>query len=248
MWDMSDDMPQDELKGPALYEALMAVKPRNWSEYEWAEKAAVSRTWFADLKRKPDASPRSANLTRVLNAANLTMADLYAPKPGTTEGRQVERTFGTIDLPRDVPILGTATGADLEVTDNGETSRIEKTLVEPESLGYARRPPSIARNRKVYALFVTGDSMIPRFRPGDLVYVDPRREPNIHDDVIVQLIDDARTDADPAEVQSVLIKTLVRRTASHFYLCQHNPATEFRVARSRIAAVHRIIPLSELLS
>src|SRR3546814_12355143 len=65
---------------------------------------------------------------------------------------------------------------------NGELSQIEETLVEDGVVGYARRPPSIDSNRKSYALYITGESMEPRYRAGDLVYVDPRRAPSIGED------------------------------------------------------------------
>ena len=37
--DISAAMAAEELRGPALYEALMALKPADLSECEWAEKA-----------------------------------------------------------------------------------------------------------------------------------------------------------------------------------------------------------------
>ena len=47
---------------------------------------------------------------------------------------------------------------------------------------------------------------------------------------------------------SVLVKQLVRTTASHYELTQHNPPLTFRIAKAQVAEIHRIIPLSELLS
>src|SRR3546814_17289167 len=93
-------------------------------------------------------------------------------------------------------------GGSLEVRSNGELSQIEETLVEDGVVGYARRPPSIDSNRKSYALYITGESMEPRYRAGDLVYVDPSRAPSIGDDVIVQLVDEVNTGAYPAEIRS----------------------------------------------
>ena len=243
-------MAADELRGPALYQALMALKPARMSEYAWAEAAGLNRGFLNDLKLKADASPRAASLNRLLAVAGRTMADLYAPgiEPGRSEGEILPRPFNPSEAPRDVPILGTADGGELEVEDGGRTTRIERTIVEPEAIAHARRPPSIASNRKVYALFIKGESMEPRYRAGDLVYVDPRRDPHVGDDVIVQLVDEAKADADPAEVVSVLVKQLVRKTATHFELGQYNPALTFRIERRRIEAMHRIIPLSELLS
>ena len=70
-------MAAEELRGPALYEALMALKPVDLSEYEWAEKAGLNRGWFNDIKKAPDASPRTSNINKALAAIGLSLVDLY---------------------------------------------------------------------------------------------------------------------------------------------------------------------------
>ena len=246
-------MASEELRGPALYEALMALKPPTLSEYEWADKAGLNRGWFNDIKKSPEASPRTSNINKALAAIGLSIVDLYAADaPGggarRSEAAPADTPFNPAELPRDVPVLGTAAGAELEVEGDGKPLKIEKTLVEAEPVAYVRRPPAIVRNRRIYALYITGSSMEHRYRPGDLVYVDPRRAPHVGEDVIVQLIGEARADADPAEVTSVLVKQLVRTTATHYELAQHNPPLTFRIAKTQITEIHRIIPLAELLS
>lgn len=240
-------MAGEELRGPALYDALMALKPAGLSEYEWADKAGLNRGWFNDIKKAPEASPRTSNINKALAAIGLSIGDLYG---GGARGEATiaDPPFNPGELPRDVPVLGTAAGAELEIEEGGESLKVEKTLVEAEPVAYARRPPAIVRNRRIYALFITGSSMEHRFRPGDLVYVDPRRAPHVGEDVIVQLIGEPRADADPAEVVSVLVKQLSRTTATHYELTQHNPPLTFRIAKAEVAEIHRIVPLSELLS
>ena len=146
--------------------------------------------------------------------------------------------------PKDVPIYGTALAADLAFDDNGDGSPVEQTLFEMgEVITYARRPPGIAADMKVYALYVSGSSMDPRYRPGDPLFVDPRKPPSIGDDVVVQLIG---TQDDEPQIVAGLIKTLVRRTGSHIELEQYNPQTRFRVPMDRVAHIHRVIPTNEL--
>src|SRR3546814_7244505 len=82
----------------------------------------------------------------------------------------------------------------------------------------------------------------------DLVYVDPRRAPSIGDDVIVQLVGEVNPGADPAEIKHVLVKQLMRNTAAYYELQQFNPPVTFKVPKSKVHAVHRVIPLAELLS
>ena len=243
-------MSAEELRGPALYEALMALKPLDLSEYAWADKAGLNRGWFNDIKKSADASPRTSNVNKALAAIGRSIVDLYGGDGGAarSEAAPADPSFNPGELPRDVPVLGTAAGAELEVETDGKSLKVEKTLVEAEPVAYVRRPPAIVRNRRIYALYITGSSMEHRYRPGDLVYVDPRRAPHVGEDVIVQLIGEPRADADPAEVVSVLVKQLVRTTATHYELTQHNPPLTFRIAKAKVAEIHRIIPLAELLS
>ena len=243
--DTTDDMAKGDLRGRALYDRLMTFKPQGVEEYQWAEKAGLNRGYFNDIKEKNTAgSPKK--LAQALAVVGKSLADLYGVE-AVSQPALVKPIFNLNDLPRDVPIMGTATGATLEIQGNGDVARIEEIELQ-DVIGYARRPPAIDSNRKAYALYIAGDSMEPRYRGGDLVYVDPRRPAMIGDDVIVQLVGDVRPDADPAEVRHVLVKQLVRNTAAHVELCQFNPPVSFKVPKSKIHAVHRVIPLSELLS
>ena len=145
--------------------------------------------------------------------------------------------------PRDVPVYGSALAADLKFDVNGDGPEpVEITdFAMGEVITYVRRPPGLDGQRKVYAIFVSGSSMEPRYRPGDPVFVDPQRPPSIGDDVIVQL----RADDESGDIVSGLIKTLVRRTASHLELQQYEPAILFQVPTERIAHIHRVIPWRE---
>lgn len=243
--DTSDAMAQGELRGRALYDRLMTFKPAGLDEYQWAKQIGVNRGYFNDIKEK-NTSPRSDTLNKILASVGKTVADLYQSEI-SSQPALVKAPLNPRDMPRDVPILGTATGAMLEVQSNGDVARIEEMELH-EEIGHARRPAALDSNRKAYALYISGDSMYPRFAGGEMVYVDPRRQPMIGDDVIVQLVGDIRPDADPAEIKHVLVKRLVRNTASHLELEQFNPAITFKVPKSKIHSVHRVIPWVELLT
>src|SRR5436305_14267902 len=109
-------MPTEELRGPALYEALMALKPPGLSEYEWPDKAGLNRGWFNDIKKSAEASPRTSNINQALAAIGLSIVDLYGG-PGAAAARSeaapAEPPFNPGELPRDVPVLGTSAGAEL---------------------------------------------------------------------------------------------------------------------------------------
>jgi phage repressor protein C with HTH and peptisase S24 domain len=111
-----------------------------------------------------------------------------------------------------------------------------------EVLDYLQRPPSLASDKDAYALTILSDSMFPRFSPGERVAVSPRAPVSIGDDVIVQIRGGPHdNDDDEADrVKTVLVKRLIRRTASHIELRQFNPDETFRIEAARVAAVHKV--------
>ncbi|WP_442679784.1 S24 family peptidase [Sphingomonas sp. ASY06-1R] len=152
------------------------------------------------------------------------------------EGSSVDR------MQRDLPIYGTALGAD-EIVD-GEAIE-QTTLNRGEVVEYKRRPPILDGRADVYGLYVQGSSMHPRFRDGDTVFVESRKRPAVGDDAVIYL----RT---PDEVEgertsSVLIKTIVRKTASYVELEQFNPAQTFRITMERVDRMDRVLTLDDLI-
>ena len=157
---------------------------------------------------------------------------------------------GIQEMPRNIPVYGTALGAPLQLTSlregNGMVAVEQTELNTGDTIDYFRRPPMLEGRKDIYGIYVYGESMWPRFKPGDKALVDPKRPPSIGDDVVVQIRgngDDTQTDS----VVSVLIKTLVRRSGSFVELEQYNPPALFRVETANIARMHRVIPMSELL-
>jgi hypothetical protein len=129
------------------------------------------------------------------------------------------------DLPRDIPIYGTALGSEIsfDLTDGSGSIGVEQAeLDQSEVLAFLRRPPALAGRKNVYGVYVSGASMVPRFREGEPVIVDPRRPPMIGDDVVVQLRSPDEHEGE--RTTAVLIKRLARRSASFVELEQYNPA------------------------
>lgn len=141
-----------------------------------------------------------------------------------------------------VPLVGTALGGAF-----GNLETVEMTELRlSEVLDYLARPQSLADDDLAYAVEIVGDSMAPRFEPGERVFVSPKAAVRPGDDVIVQLIDPAGEGDLADAVTEVLIKRLVRRTAAFIELRQFNPDTTFEVPLDRVArqkgrlAIHRV--------
>jgi len=137
----------------------------------------------------------------------------------------------TASMPRDVAILGVTVGDDnVDFCLNGNV------------IDHVRRPPGLAGASNVFAIYVIGDSMYPRFEEGDLVYIQTGRPPKSGDDVVVELRGDA------GKPGNCYIRRLVRRTSNDIQLSQFTPPIDdIRIPTDRIREIYRIARVSELL-
>lgn len=104
-----------------------------------------------------------------------------------------------------------------------------------------RRPPGIRNAKNVAALNVAGESMSPRFKSGELIYVQQRLAvPG--DDVVVELYPEHEGDAPKA-----FLKELVRRTGLRVYCKQHNPAADIEFDAGEVRTIWRVLTTRDLL-
>lgn len=152
------------------------------------------------------------------------------------------------DMPKDVPVYGTAIGTsqDIEALENGAIAVEQTSLNTGEVIDYLRRPPGLANSRRAYGLYVAGFSMEPAYEPGTVIIVDPSRPPSVQDYVVVYMRGQDDDDAE-GRVSSVMLKRLVRRSSTYVELEQYNPPARFRVDATRVAQMHRVLPLAEIV-
>jgi hypothetical protein len=118
---------------------------------------------------------------------------------------------------RDLPVCGQPSGRGDE-------------YVFTEALSLVPRPADLVSVRDAYAVYCHADTMAPRYRPGELLYIDPVRPVAPGDDVIVQLADGTG-----------FVRELVRQTARTVVCRQHNPPQEHTYPITRVRSVHLII-------
>lgn len=148
-------------------------------------------------------------------------------------------------LQRDLPVYGTALGADLEfVSLDGHPVAVEQTMLnQADQIDSIRRLPVLQEERDAYALYTQGSSMEPAFEDGEPVLVTPGRPLRPRDYVVVHLV---RPDGDEGEEASaVLLKRLIRRSGSFVELEQFNPPAKFRVDADRVSKIHRVMRWAE---
>lgn len=133
-------------------------------------------------------------------------------------------------MPQDVPVMGTAACN----ADHG-SFKLDASIID-----YVRRPPGLLSTKDVYALYVEGDSMEPRFTAGDLVFVHPRKPVRIGDSVVVQI---AKSENEPIEA---MIAVLAKRTSHEVFLQKYNPNKVIHFDNKNIVAIHKILEMAEL--
>ncbi|GHE50869.1 repressor [Camelimonas fluminis] len=124
-----------------------------------------------------------------------------------------------------LPVLGVGRGGDDgRFAFNGET------------VEYVARPPNLVGVKHAYAIYVVGESMVPRYRPGELVWVNPNKPADRYDDVVVQLHTN-----DPDAPPEGLIKEFRAWTPEKLHLWQYNPQGEVVFERKLVKRVHVIV-------
>lgn len=228
---------------PPIYRALMALKPADLKLGTWATRAGMARNVFNGIRAH--GNPTSATLEKLLAAIEMDMAALNRAMGATvkTEVRDASdaldevrpiRSPDTLSQVLTMPLLGTATGGEYGNLDDD----IELTELHlGEVIANIAKPYSLQGDPHAYALEIVGDSMDPRFDPGDRVAVSPKALIKQGDDVIVQL---RGLDGEEERVKVVLIKRLVKRSGTFVELRQYNPPMTFRVETARISAMHRV--------
>ena len=201
-----------------------------------------------DAKRK-GTTPR--NLDRLAEVLETTVGYLRTGRTDTQllADRRVGYDPGAaaataIELPRNLPVRGTARAHDMIFDDDGEVHVEAHEIDMGEAIDHLRRPPLLAGRDDVYAIYVQGTSMEPKFEWGDAVIVDTRRPASPGDYVVVQL---AAPDGEQDMRRMALIKRLVRRSGTFVELLQFNPSITFKIDAAKITSIHRVLSLTDLL-
>lgn len=126
---------------------------------------------------------------------------------------------------RMLPVLGEAVGG-----DDGEY------LFNGSVLDYVACPPSLVNVPNAYSVFVDGESMSPRYRSGETVYVHPTKPARRGDDVIVQIR--ANDESLPPHG---FIKEMVGWQGNKLVLHQYNPEKRIEFYRDEVVSVHPIV-------
>jgi len=101
------------------------------------------------------------------------------------------------------------------------------------------RPASLVGVPNAYAVYVVGESMAPRYHPGEVVHIHPGRPVDVGAYVLVQRRGKA------GEPPLAVIKRLAKRTGAKITLEQFNPPRTFDIKAADIVSIHRVVGSGE---
>ncbi|MBV8094756.1 MAG: helix-turn-helix transcriptional regulator [Acetobacteraceae bacterium] len=216
------------MKHEDVWRALDALAAENGlSASGLAKRAGLDPTTFNPSKRRmPDGRPRWPSTESLAKALDATGTSLEAFTSWMTGAGLLNKSAGTREANRRIPLIGfVQAGGNGFFDDSGF----------PAGQGWDEVSlPEIA-DANAYALEITGESMEPVFRDGDVVIVSPSAPIRRGDRVVVRTL-----------AGEVMAKELARRSARRLELRSLNPVhPNYAFELSEIAWMHRIIWASQ---
>lgn len=163
-----------------------------------------------------------AKLALIMGVDETLLGKPLVSAPPRTQ--QNARVVGPVALGGVIPVYGQAMGG-----------REGQFILNGNRMADILAPPSLAGVRDAYAVMVTGESMEPRYHPGETVYVNPRLPIRRGDYVVAQIIG---ADHDQPEAY---VKQFIGQDAHVLRLGQLNPRKTLEFPRRKAVSIHKII-------
>lgn len=226
----------------SLAENLKRIrKASGLSQGRLAEKAKVSQQLVSRLEAGTDLTTKK--LPQLASALGVTVTDLdpaydidrvevVATVPIPLAPAKADAFVPIItpgaDLvgPRDFPIYAAAEGGQGHM------------IVTFEEIERVKRPAILEGVKNAYGLLVSGDSMKPAYRHGDMALVHPGLPPQRGEDVV--LFDHPLTELEDGQAEAI-IKHLVGWTNTEWQLEQYNPPREWSELKANWPTCHRVV-------
>jgi phage repressor protein C with HTH and peptisase S24 domain len=216
------------MKHEDIWRALDTLAAENGlSASGLAKRSGLDATTFNPSKRRmPDGRNRWPSTESVAKVLDATGASLEAFTALVSGARALASNGSTRNSARRVPLIGLAqAGGDGFFDDGGY----------PVGGGWDEVALPEIGDANAYALEISGDSMEPVFRDGDMVIVSPAAPIRRGDRVVV------RTNRG-----EVMAKQLARRSARRIELRSLNPAhPDYTYDLTEVAWMHRIVWASQ---
>jgi phage repressor protein C with HTH and peptisase S24 domain len=231
---------------------------KNWTQTRLAKEVrerggSLSQPQLSAIESSDDIRPGS--LPELAAALETTVEHLVGSPGGTpppverrsdhmpvmNDPQNLHPRMGAIDAPplppqrsemkRDVPVLGVSYGG-----PGGEFS------MNGEAIDHVLRPTRFENRKDLFALYVQGSSMEPRYFAGDLIYLEANRPARVGDFVVVEMMPDGPHPEKPA-----FVKQFAGEAGGKLKLRQFNPSKDFDIPRDKVFKIYRVMTTADLL-
>ncbi|MDP9837576.1 phage repressor protein C with HTH and peptisase S24 domain [Neorhizobium huautlense] len=211
-----------------------AMEARNLTNEELASRIDSHTVTISKLRRGKialDDEWRAKIADAFAMDEQVLFGDSELPDPAPMEMFHRRRKPGPKPLNdnQDLPIFGLAAG-----------SQSGHLVMTNEVIETVPCPPGLRKVAGAYALRTKGDSMIPRYFPNDILYINPNQDVMAGDHVILQI---RMHDGDGTETW---IKRYDGQTNDEVLASQYNPSTKMSFRRRYVINIHRVLPINEL--
>lgn len=216
------------MKHDEIWRALDTLAAENGlSASGLAKRAGLDSTTFNPSKRRmPDGRARWPSTESIAKVLDATGASLEAFTALVSGARALTSASAIRTIARRIPLIGLAqAGGDGYFDDGGY----------PVGGGWDEVGLPEVGDPNAYALEISGDSMEPVFRDGDMVIVSPSAPLRRGDRVVVRTLGG-----------EVMAKQLARRSARRVELKSLNPAhPDYSFDLTEVTWIHRIVWASQ---
>ena len=100
------------------------------------------------------------------------------------------------------------------------------------AIDHIDRPSFLLSATNAYSVYVVGESMFPRFRSGEILYIDPALPLKRASDCIIQLADGLKL--------TCIVKEYVKTDETRVFVRQLNPDKEISLAKEQVTSIHMV--------
>ena len=191
--------------------------------------AAVNRMLYGRRHIRADEIPVIEDYLGIRLELSGANASSEEPDFEYRQTRSSERYRGLSDVPQES--FAPPAGASYMVPVYGHIGGGSGLNLDGQAVtDWVPRHPGQFGIKDAFALYVTSDSMEPRYFRGELVYVHPGRPPEPNRDCLIEL-HSGQTD----------IRRFVRQTEKHVRVGQFNPSQEKDIPRKDIKTIYVVI-------
>jgi transcriptional regulator with XRE-family HTH domain len=206
----------DGQAGTPPWERIRAARlAKGWSQEFLARQVGVSQPAIVNIERGWTA--RSKFLSRIAKVLEIELTDLDEGLAEITHTPMTRVVSSVVNF----PILSSTESAAADL------------IVDTHPTEHIPRPAPLAHVKDAYGVFVTGASMEPEFRPGDIALVNPHL-PVIANQAYIFF-------AEKPGAGRATIKWLRRDTEDRWQVTQHNPAKDLSLSHKDWPFAHRLI-------